>query len=198
MAEYAQAEWPGVLRNLRYNGMLAYLSGVFFSQVADTVIASTAAETTMINQTGALGSVQLPANFLSAPGQALRIRASGIIANTATPTLQLKFKLGATTVLDTTALTMATITGTSEFELDIILTLRTAGATGTLAASMSMRYRATAGTPLELMANNAAVSSFDTTIARSMDLTLQWGASSASNTATIRNIVAEAILVPNQ
>lgn len=198
MAEFATAEWPGILRNLRYNGLLSYLSGIFFSQVADVTVASSAAETTILSTTGALGTLSLPANFLSSPGQALRIRVSGIIANTGTPTFQVKVKLGATTVSDTTALTMATITGTSEFEMEFLFVLRTAGATGTYSASNRIVYRATAGTPLEMMANNAAGSSFDTTIGRDLNITVQWGASSASNTVTIRNVVAECMLVPNQ
>ena len=75
-------------------------SGTLFSQTATVTIANTGVETALIGS--GVGSLTLPGKLL----RCRQIRStphSGLFSTTATPTLQVKFKIAGTTILNSTA-----------------------------------------------------------------------------------------------
>lgn len=161
-----------------------YVQGAIFNATASATVANTVTETTIIG-TGT-GSLTLPVNFL-AVAKAIEIEAWGTIATLVTPTLRIKVKLGSTVVIDTTAATLLTITGTNLWNTKAVIDCRTAGATGTVfGQGMAMYY--TSATGLAGIASpNTTTSTIDTTATQAIDCTIQWGSASASNTITCTN-----------
>lgn len=166
-----------------------------FSSTAQKAVTNTAAETTIIG-TGS-GNVTLPARFWE-PGRTLKIVFSGSIADTGTPTGRVKLKLGATTLVDTGALTLPTITGAADFygEANIICRSKTdelAVTGGSLVADMYISYGTTTagGSDNNMYAPVTVTSSVDTTVSAALDVTWQWGAASASNSLLVEVFVIE-------
>lgn len=151
-----------------------------FRQTADKSVSNTASETSIIG-TG-LGTLTLGANFWVV-GRTVRIKLVGTLANTGTPTLQIKAKQGSTTLIDSTALTLPALTGTQYFTCEILLTCRTTGASGSVQATMDFEFSSAAGAvaldDLTVAPNLATV---DTTASGALDVTATWGTASSSNT----------------
>lgn len=163
-------------------GIEQTISGVVFTQTADKTIANTTTETTLIG-TG-VGTVTLPANFFTV-GKTIRFRFRGIISDTGTPTVQIKIKLGATTIADsgTVALILSTLSN-DYFEVEGGLTCRTTGATGTVISSGVMLYDKNANASNAIGIINTGTTTIDTTASQAFDVTFDWGTASASNTIT--------------
>lgn len=161
-----------------------YAEGAIFNSTASATVANSIVETTLIG-TGT-GSLTLPVNFL-AVAKAIEIEAWGTIASILTPTLRLRIKLGSVTVIDTTAVTLLTITGTNLWNTRAVIDCRTTGATGTVfGQGMGMYY--TSATGLAGIASpNTTTSTVDTTATQVIDMTVLWGSASASNTITCTN-----------
>lgn len=158
------------------------VSPLKFSQTATVTVGNTAAETTL---TGAgQGSRTLAANTLAA-GSILRVRARGYMSATGVVTLELKVKLGAVTILDTTALGAPTVTN-GLFDLDCLVACRTTGATGTVIAEGEL----TVGGSAPFGIANTSTATIDTTTINVVDITAQWGSALAGDTisATILTI----------
>ena len=171
-----------------YNGSawIPVGSGTVFVQTASSTVANTITETTLVT-TGA-GSVILPAGFFVA-GRTINFKMYGTIASVLTPTLRIKAKLGAVVVIDTTAATLLTITGTNLFTTEGKITCRTTGATGTVfGQGLALYYTGVSGLA-GISSPNTATSTIDTTVAQTLDITVQWGTASASNTITSTNLV---------
>jgi len=154
-----------------------------FSSSAVATVANNAAETSLINSTGAFGTVTLPAGFLQV-GSLIEIRGNGSIATDVTPpTINIKFKWGAT-VLSATGVvsTIAQVTPACLWEYSGLFRVVTIGASGTVNVSSV------------LWVNNLSCPSFgavpatgvviDTTAAAAIDVTATWGTASANNTIT--------------
>jgi hypothetical protein len=152
-----------------------------FTTTTDAAVSNTVSETTILGT--ADGSKTIPANWLLV-GRTIRITVMGTITNTATPTLQIRAKLGASTILDTTAVATVAITGTRNFRYTALITCRTTGASGTVIGEGELRYNSAAGTGNIVDAVNTATTTIDTTATQVLDVTAQWGAASASNTIT--------------
>lgn len=167
-----------------------FLEGVIYLATADKTVASTASETSIIG-TG-IGTLTLPANFFTV-GKTVRVRVRGKIANTGTPTMQVKAKLGSTSVYDSTAVTMTTITGTTYFNIEFDLTCRTVGASGTVQAQGAMVYQTSTSALVGIASPSTAATTIDTTASNALDVTVQWGTSSASNTITATNTTVEVL-----
>jgi len=130
------------------------------------------------------GTAILPANLFQTAGRTVRITVRGTIANTGTPTLDLKFKLGSTTIASLGATTLSTITGTGNFVATLYVTCRTTGASGAVRANGEMLYFTTATTPQTIQLADTNTSSVNTTTTQTLDVTATWGTASASNTIT--------------
>lgn len=166
------------------NAVTQTLDGTLFTSTANATVANTTTETSIVG-TG-VGTLTIPANFCVA-GKTLTFRNQGIIANTATPTIEFKVYLGATAVLDSTAFTTATITGTEGYDLEGTITYRTCGATGTIAAQGKLTYGTGITGAVGVSLVNASTVTVDTTAAQAFYTKVTWGTASASNTITGTN-----------
>lgn len=158
-----------------------------FTQGASVTVASTASETTLVSSTG-IGGVELLKNGFTV-GKTYRVSGAGVFSNTGTPTLTLKVKFGSTVILSTGAVTTVTGATNREFTFSGLITVKSLGASGTASAQGSfVEYASTA--VVYPMTNSSTVT-VDTTANQTVGVTAQWGASSASNTITLTNLVLE-------
>jgi acyl-coenzyme A thioesterase PaaI-like protein len=164
-------------------------TGTLFVQTADATIASSAAETTLT--AAGVGSLTLPANFFRT-GKTIRVRARGYVSDTGTPTFRVKIKLGSTIVLDTTAIAFAGTIANDQWFVEGIITCRTTGASGTVMGQGSYSAETNVNSNRAAM-TNTATTTIDTTASQAVDVTWQWGTSSASNTITCSNLLLEAL-----
>jgi hypothetical protein len=118
-------------------GATTYISSGLFSATGTATVANTTTETTLLGTVS--GTKTLPTNFFTA-GKKATIRVTGTIASTLTPSLNIKLKFGSTTIAETTATSLATITGTHRFVAEFEVTCRSTGASGTLQAGGEFRY----------------------------------------------------------
>ena len=155
-----------------------------FTQTATATVANTVTETTLIS-TG-VGSVTLPATFLVA-GRTVRLVIRGIMTATGADTLDLKVKLGGTTLVSTGAITPAAMTDEG-WEVAVDITCRTTGATGTVfAQGMAIIDNVTY--------NMAATTTttVDTTGTLAVDVTATWGVAALGNSVRSTNAVVEVV-----
>lgn len=167
------------------NDLLHYQVANIYSQITTVTIANTVTETTILNP-----GQTLPEDYLTV-GKTINIKACGFISTTGTPTIDVRFKLGAVTVANTGALSPNSALSNNYFEINLTLTCRTTGAGGTIFSQGVVKWKDTAGASnnydaIELV--NTATDAIDTTIANVIDLTFQWGTASASNTISITNV----------
>jgi hypothetical protein len=161
-----------------------------FAQTASVTVADTASETTL---TGAgQGSLTLPANFFTV-GRTIRLKAMGVFSDTGTPTLNVRFKLGSTTICSTGAVALAGTISNNVWSVEIELTCRTVGASGTVIAQGLFKYdESTHAGTTEGMASTTTTT-IDTTASQAVNVTVQWGSASPSNTMTCTNLTVERI-----
>ena len=157
-----------------------------FRQTNQVTVGNSNTEGTLLG-TG-VGSLTIPANALGV-GTTVRLRLSGYHSHTGTPTLRIRCKIGSTTVLDSTAITLG-LTGVSAnhvFQADFVFTCRTTGNPGTVYAQGTYRYMTSgvASSSVDFVATST--SSIDTTSAETIDFTVQWGTTNAANTITCTN-----------
>src|SRR6185369_2135326 len=114
-----------------------------WATASGTAVASTSAETILFP------NVTIPANYMQ-DGRTLRIRAIGQYSNTGTPTMIFGLRWGGvagTLLCKTAACTTPSGVTAAMWDLDIILTTRSNGATGTIMANGVARvHAAVAGT----------------------------------------------------
>jgi hypothetical protein len=183
---------------------------VLVSQGADgTALNTSTTETSILHSSG---KFVLPANFLTYPGQALRLRAMGRLSNIVTTpgtlTLRVKFNSTPITVAASQALQMNAVAKTNvTWILDWDLTLRSVGG-GTAATFMhSGQFTSesvvgsgtgAAGSTgvgsLNIPATAPAVGTgFDSTVANLIDLTAQFSISNAANSIQCHSYKLESI-----
>ena len=159
-------------------------------QTSSVTVANTVTET---NLTGAgVGMLNFPANFLKL-GRNLRISGSGIFSCTgATPTLQIKIKLGAVVIADTTAVTLPVAESNKGFTFDVNVSVRAIGASGSVFANGMMTRMATtlASVPFNVLSVGVpAAVTVNTTTLQMLTVTATWSAADPSNTITLTNLV---------
>lgn len=157
-----------------------------------TAIASTAAETAFS------GGFSLPANTL-AVGSVIQGEWCGVLSTTGSPTANFRIRYGTVSgVLVIDFGTVAAGTGVTNRSWRIVFTgvVRTIGATGTLSGSGKLIINNGASevvTGVAICKSTNSSVTIDTTATTTLNLTLQWSASSASNTATrITEVFAKA------
>jgi hypothetical protein len=163
------------------------LAASLFQGTADKTIASTASETTLVPASGE-GSVTLPANLLTV-GKAILILIKGHISDTGNPTLTLKVTLGGTTLATSAAITLGNVSS-DYWEIEHEIVCRTTGATGSVVSSGEFSYENANDMNGVGLVNTSAVT-IDTTGTLALDVTAQWGTSSASNTITAQIFTVE-------
>lgn len=153
---------------------------------ADATVANTAAETTLIGTVA--GSLTFAANRLSRLGRTIKVTASGYVSDTGTPTLQLKFKIGGTTILDSTAITLGSGISNKLWKFEGLISVQTAGASGKVKGQGQFYQN---GVITDIV--NTTQASLDLTTALAVDLTATWGTGSPSNTVTCSNFLLEVL-----
>jgi len=166
------------------------LPGSLFSQTSGVAVANTTTETTLAG-TGS-GTLAIPANSLI-EGRTIRVTARGVLSTTGTPTLNLRAKLGSTTVVATGAVATAGTISNHAFELVVDLVCRTTGASGTVIGEGRFWADNAAHTGLHLGLPATATVTVNTTTDLVISLTAAWGTASASNTITAHTLTAEVI-----
>jgi hypothetical protein len=143
---------------------------VYNAIAASAVISNTIAETAFDK------SYSIPANSLKA-GESLHIRAWGACPSTnSTDTLNVKLRIGGTQIVATGAVDVA---NNDIFLIDVVVTFRAVGSSGTLVAAGSVALGAS-GT---VTAKAAALSStsLNTTQNQTIDVTATWSVANAGN-----------------
>lgn len=163
-------------------------SGIQFTQTASQTIANTTTETSLFG-TG-LGTLTLPANAL-AVGTTIRIRMSGVVSSTGA-NAPLRVKLGGTTLATSDALNFATITNRA-WRLEVDITCRTTGATGTVIGQGIFWYQISTVAVNGLGLAMTATATIDTTTSLALALTAQWSAANPAHTITCTNATVELI-----
>jgi hypothetical protein len=177
---------------------------------AETITWATSSGTAVANtttETILFPNITIPANYMQ-DGRTLRLRVFGQYSTTATPTIIFTLRWGGvagTVLCKTAAVTLPTVTAAA-WDLDIILTTRSNGSTGTVMANghasvfagvaptVASSTGAAADTPLTAggVLTPAAVT-VDLTADTALSITGTWSAASASNTTTGLNYTIESM-----
>lgn len=171
-------------------GVAQFLDGTIFTQTANKTVANTVTETSLIGV--GVGTVTLPADFFTV-GKTVRFYTKGHMMETeAAPTLNIKAKLGSSSLVSTGVVTLVAGVSNSCWESYVEFTCRTAGTSGTVQAQGRFDYTNTANLTTRLGMVSRAAMTIDTTTAQVLDLTATWGAANTSNTISATN--AEALV----
>jgi hypothetical protein len=184
-------------------------TGLLVSQQADGAAINTSTTETSI--LAGQAKFTLPANFLEAIGQTLRIRAMGRISNIVTTpgTLTMRVKMGPTSSIAVAAspafaLNVAAKTNVT-WILDWDLTCRSVGSStaATFMHSGQWQSESVIGSPAAgaggpsahiIPASAPAVGTgFDSTVANVIDLTAQWSVSNAANSIQCHSYKLESL-----
>lgn len=153
-------------------------------------------------------NVTIPANYLQ-DGRSLRLTVFGKHSTTATPTLTFRLRWGGvsgTVLAASGAVTCGSGVTNAAFKIDLILTTRSNGSSGTIMCNGEVAvHGGTAPTvgsatgapgigPMTAGGQTApAVATVDLTADTALSITAQWSAASASNTLTGVNYLIESL-----
>jgi hypothetical protein len=147
-------------------------------------IANTTAETTMTT-TGTANKYTIPANSIIG-SKVFRVTVMGKLSTTGAPTLALRVKIGAATVVDFGAVTMPTGVTDRAWIMECIIAGRQGGVSGNVVRSAKLIVGGI--NPATMRGTAVAV---NTTIDNDMTFTAQWGTASASNSLTPEQLLIE-------
>jgi hypothetical protein len=164
----------------------AWNETMFWVTADGTAVASSASATAIF------GNITIPANYMQ-DGRILRLRAFGKLSTTGTPTI--KFGVyyggtGGTLLAETEAITNGSGVTNVNWSVEVLVQVRTNGASGSLIAMGEAKIHTAAGTVLQNVFGvsgydaPAAVSSLNLATDWNLTLAATWGTSSASNTLT--------------
>lgn len=171
------------------------------SKAVGTALASSTTETNILptqantcfggGTTGVGYGLSLPAGLLNTLGCYFRLEAEGTIGNTGTPNLTLAVALTDTaaspatvTLATSSAVALATITGTRAWTLAAVFSVVATGATGTLRGQGRFNYDTAAPAGGFGLVSTAAAN-VDLSLSQVIKLNATWSASSASNTIQV-------------
>lgn len=153
-------------------------------------------------------NITIPGNFLQ-DGRSLRLLLFGKHSTTGTPTLTFRLRWGGvsgTVIVASGAITCGSAVTNAPFELNLILTTRSNGSTGTVmcngtavvwgdaAPTVGSATNAPGVSPMTAGGASApAAVTLDLTADTALSVTAQWSAASASNTLTGVNYILEAL-----
>lgn len=175
---------------------------IAWSTLSGTAVANTTSETILFP------NVTIPANYMQ-DGRNLHLRVIGQYSNTGTPTMIFTVRWGGvagTVLCKTAACTTPSGVTAAMWDLDVLITTRSNGSSGTLMANGLARvHAAVAGTVASATGaglltpmtaggvTTPAVATVDLTVDTALSVTLTWSAASSSNTATGLNYVVESL-----
>lgn len=159
-----------------------------------TAVASTASETI------AVPNVTIPANYMQ-DGRTIRITAFGELSTTATPTIQFFLRWGGvagTLIAKSDAITTTNNSSKLNWMFQCYVTTRTNGSTGALYGMGEAGVQLTTSTDTKNIigaggSNTPAPAVVDLTVDTALAFSVQWSASSASNTLTCHSYYIESL-----
>lgn len=171
-----------------------WAEGLTWATSDGTAVASTASETI------AVPNVTIPANYMQ-DGRTIRITAYGELSTTATPTIQFFLRwggVGGTLLAKSDTITCANNSSKLNWEAKFYITTRTNGSSGSLFSMGTATVQLTTSTNTT---NVTGAGGSNTPVAATVDLTtdtalafsVQWSASSSSNTLTCHNYYIESL-----
>lgn len=173
---------------IREAGVNQNAVGTIFTATADKNINTTAAETTLF--ASGVGTLTLPANFW-AIGKTVRITMQGYYSQTgASPTRTLKVKIGSVAVCNTALTVFGGAVTNKGFAVDVLVTCRTLGASGTV---MGQGMVSLEGNASPYGTATTATATVDTTASGALDVTWTWGTSDANNKVVVTNATVEVL-----
>jgi hypothetical protein len=145
------------------------LFGLYSQTVQSPTITNTTTETTIIG-TG-VGGLIVPANSFQV-GSSYHGKIGGVISNQNNDTIIIRIKTGATLLASTGSITLSTAT-TQGWECELDFTVATIGAGGTICTNGNFAYNRNTGSLEGFVFQD--VQPIDTTIANTLDITIEWG-----------------------
>lgn len=163
-------------------------NGVFFTTTAIGVSSNNAADTTLIR--GVVGTTSLVANTLS-DGRVIRLQAWGYYNTQTVPdTLQMRVKIGGTTVLTTGAQTPAGLVSTGAWALNANIVCQTTGGAGTVFAQGDFpHFNALTYANWPMVTSSTTI--INTTGANVVEITAQWGGTNSANQIFVTQAIGE-------
>lgn len=153
-----------------------------FSQTGTSItVSGTTTETTIVD--GGVGTLSVPANGFSI-GDAFRADLAGELSSANNETIRIRVKTGNTILLDTGAQTISPAVTNNVWTLSINFNIRNIGVAGVADIVSIGRFtyaKTVNGTVEGFSFNTVNNTTFDTTITNTLDITVQFGSTSASN-----------------
>ena len=169
---------------ITYNN-LAHVPQSFFSLTSDVTVENTTTETTLIGSGS--GSVSIP--YPHVVGCATNITTKGLLSDVANPTIRFRVYLEETgnptnsvLIADTNNFTLGIVT-LAHFMVDLTFVFRSVGVSGSLMATGFVQYDDNNSMSAASL-NNVSPVSIDTTLDWDINITVEWGTASLSNTIT--------------
>lgn len=157
------------------------ITGGLYAQTANsTPITNTTVETSLIN--GGVGSLSVPANAFKV-GDSFRVVTAGLLNAANNQTIRIRVKAGSILLLDSLAQNITNITN-DVFSLNIDFTIRQLGAAGvaSIVTLGTFHYAKTSNATVQGFAFNVVNNTtFDTTIANTLNITVEWGVANTGN-----------------
>jgi hypothetical protein len=155
--------------------------GLFAQTANSTPVTGTTVETTLIN--GGVGTLTVPANAFSI-GDTFRADMGGVMNAANNQTIRIRVKAGSIVLLDSGVQGLTSAITNDIWSLSVDFTIRQLGAAGVASIVSLGRFS-------YVKTNNGAVegfgfntlnnTTFDTTVSNTLDITVQWGSTSAGN-----------------
>jgi len=161
-----------------------------FSQTANVTVANTTTETTLVGS--GVGSLSLPANFFTV-GRTIRIRAMGSFGYTATPTVLLRVYAGATNIGGTGAMTLTGAAALNVWKFDAIYTLIALSVANNMYGMVNAEWWLASSGANQISGGTAVATTFDQTLAATLDFKVVWGTANVLNTITCNSLVVEVL-----
>lgn len=160
-----------------------------YTTTADKTVSNTTSETSLF--ASGVGSLTIKANSLVA-GKSYLIKLYGYISTASiAPNWEIQTKVGGTTIASTTAVAAHVSLSNRRVEIMTILTCRTTGTSGTIAAQGSFGYNTSGTNSIVREMLNTGLATIDTTADQTLDVTFTWSAANTGNTITITNATIE-------
>lgn len=181
--------------------LTGYLPRLIYAQPANITVSASGTATTLLSGTGAVGTVSLPAGFLSVKGRVLRVRWGGYITTAASAQGNVYWLLKAGSTLIATSISgglTANVTSPSPIAGEVNIAVKTAGSSGKLDATGNMSgYTGGQNTTGEFSNGTAGVfapatqTSIDLTAALTLDFQIFFSAT--GNSFTLNYFTVEVI-----
>lgn len=154
--------------------------GLFAQTANSPILTNTTTEGTLID--GGVGTLSVPANGFSV-GDSFRLDMGGVMSSLNNEKITIRLKSGSVDLGDSGQLTMPSISN-QVWMLSTVFTVRSIGAAGVASIVSLTQFhilKLASGTQQGFAWNTVNSTTFDTTIANTLDITAQWNTASASN-----------------